>query len=78
MDAKEFLRGKGVLGTDKTEFIIRREDGTIFDFVKLLDEFKSLKEIRSQVSDSLKGCPFHYCDSDPKCNVNCRYNGIAG
>lgn len=36
-------------------------------------------EIKSQVatglpsSTSLDGCPFHYCDSNPKCEEKCRY-----
>lgn len=30
-------------------------------------------------STSLDGCPFHYCDKNPKCEGNCRYNnGNAG
>lgn len=41
---------------------------------------KSGSELSSQVatnlpsSDSLEGCPFHYCDSNPKCENKCRYN----
>lgn len=27
------------------------------------------------VSTSLDGCPFHYCDSNPKCTERCRYSG---
>jgi len=36
-------------------------------------------EIKSQVatgmpaSTSLDGCPFHYCDKNPKCEDKCRY-----
>lgn len=25
-------------------------------------------------STSLKNCPFHYCDKNPKCENKCRYN----
>jgi hypothetical protein len=24
-------------------------------------------------STSLDGCPFHYCDKNPKCEIKCRY-----
>lgn len=26
-------------------------------------------------STSLDGCPFHYCDKNPKCEIKCRYSG---
>jgi len=30
-------------------------------------------EKRKKEMSSLKGCPFHYCDSIPKCEGRCRY-----
>jgi hypothetical protein len=33
-------------------------------------------ETGTPLSKSLKGCPFHYCDRNPKCEQTCRYDQI--
>lgn len=34
------------------------------------------KELQKRIDEikSLEGCPFRYCDSNPKCSSKCRYS----
>lgn len=51
----------------------------VVQFIKWYNKYYGI-ELKSQVatgmpaSTSLEGCPFHYCDNNPKCEGTCRYN----
>lgn len=46
----------------------------------IINEIESIKTLSSQVAtgmpptNSLKDCPFHYCDQNPKCTTHCHYS----
>jgi hypothetical protein len=44
----------------------------LIEVQKTIEEEKD-QEIRIGKLKSLDGCPFHYCDSNPKCENKCRY-----
>lgn len=46
--AIEFLRAKGILDSDKTQWLVEFTDGRKFDFVKLLQEFKAIERPATQ------------------------------
>lgn len=58
-DAVNFLRNKGILGVDKTQWIISFEDGRSFDLVDLFTEFKDLEsddtpDFYDRIADEIK------------------------
>ena len=58
-------------------FIINDNDELVIDMTrtKPLDwELKTQVATGMPSSTSLEGCPFHYCDNNPKCEGTCRYN----
>ncbi len=54
MTAIDFLRKKGILSPDKTQWIILFEDGTEIDLVKVLDEYKNTVVDRPEFGIKLK------------------------
>lgn len=56
--AIEFLRSKGILGEDKTQWILNFSDGRTFDLVQLMSEFRSLSRWRSISVDGLPGVQY--------------------
>ena len=57
-------------------FVINDKDELVINMTrtKPLDwELKSQVATGMPASTSLEGCPFHYCDNNPKCESKCRY-----
>ena len=53
--------------------LIKRKKEKYKRFVELKKEIDS-DDFYKPKATSLEGCPFNYCDSNPKCEGKCRYN----
>lgn len=54
---------------EETEFAL-----LLLDVQSAIDyEKENEKHIKKITVKSIEGCPFHYCDSNPTCDGQCRY-----
>ncbi len=54
------------------KLLIKRKETKRQQYLKLKDEIES-DDFYKPKPTSLEGCPFNYCDSNPKCEGKCRY-----
>jgi hypothetical protein len=64
------LDDKNHLYSHNAEYLIKQLEENQREFGKeLLEKEKN----KNNIPTSLDGCPFNYCDSNPKCEIKCRY-----
>lgn len=55
------------------DLLIKRKEKKYQQFLELKKEIES-DEFYKPKPTSLTGCPFNYCDSNPKCETKCRHS----
>lgn len=61
-----------ILEVISPEALIKRKKEKYKRFVELKNEIDA-DDFYKPKATSLEGCPFNYCDSNPKCEGKCRY-----